>query len=102
MISSNASAPTRSCAPLRRNSVNNNSSRGPVAGRAAQLNDDEENIRMSITYLKNAAKTPETKTETARKRAADMLATIEVGGEQAVRAYAPRLVGWPGPIVLHA
>jgi len=56
MISSNASPPTRSCAPSRRNSVNSNSSRGPVASRAAQLIDDEENIRMSITYLKKAAK----------------------------------------------
>ena len=57
---------------------------------------------MSITYLKKAAKTPETETETARKVAADMLATIEVGGEQAVRDYAVKLDGWSGEIVLDA
>src|ERR1700722_11217234 len=57
---------------------------------------------MSITYLKKAAKTPETETDTARKVAADMLATIEAGGEQAVRDYAVKLDGWAGDIVLDA
>jgi sulfopropanediol 3-dehydrogenase len=57
---------------------------------------------MSITYLKKAAKTPETETDTARKVAADMLATIEAGGEQAVRDYAVKLDGWSGDIVLDA
>jgi sulfopropanediol 3-dehydrogenase len=55
---------------------------------------------MSITYLKKASKTPETETDTARKVAADMLATIEAGGEQAVRNYAAKLDGWSGDIVL--
>src|SRR5258706_1976893 len=102
MISSSASAPTRSCAPSRRNSVNNNSSRGPVAGRAAQLNDDEEVIQVSIVYLKKAAKSPETETDTARKVVAEMLAVIEAGGEQAVRDYAVKLDRWSGDIVLNA
>src|ERR1700733_2239503 len=99
MISSNASPPTRSCAPSRRSSANN-SPRGPVASRAGPLNDDEKNIPMSITYLKKAAKSPETETDTARKVAADMLAAIEAGGEQAVRDYAIKLDGWSGDIVL--
>ena len=57
---------------------------------------------MSITYLKKAAKTPETETDAAREVAADMLAAIEVGGEQAVREYAVKLDGWSGDIVLDA
>lgn len=57
---------------------------------------------MSITYLKKAAKNSKTETETAHKVAADMLATIEVGGEQAVRDYAAKLDGWSGDIVLDA
>jgi sulfopropanediol 3-dehydrogenase len=57
---------------------------------------------VSITYLKKAAKTPETQTETARQVAADMLAAIEAGGEQAVRGYALKLDGWSGDIVLDA
>jgi sulfopropanediol 3-dehydrogenase len=55
---------------------------------------------MAITYLKTASKTPETETETARKVVTDMLATIETGGEQAVRDYALSLDKWSGPIVL--
>jgi sulfopropanediol 3-dehydrogenase len=55
---------------------------------------------VSITYLKKAAKTPETETDTARQVAADMLAAIEAGGEQAVRGYAATLDGWSGDIVL--
>jgi len=55
---------------------------------------------VSITYLKKAAKTPETETDTARQVAAEMLAAIEAGGEQAVRGYAAALDGWSGDIVL--
>jgi hypothetical protein len=40
---------------------------------------------MTITYLKKASKTPETETATAQKVVNEMLATIESGGEQAVR-----------------
>jgi sulfopropanediol 3-dehydrogenase len=55
---------------------------------------------MSVTYLKKAAKTPETETETARKVVNEMLAAIEAGGEQAVRDYALNLDKWSGDIVL--
>lgn len=55
---------------------------------------------MAITYLKKAAKTPETETDNARKVVTDMLAAIEAGGEQAVKDYALKLDGWPGPFVM--
>lgn len=55
---------------------------------------------MSIHYLKRAAKTPETETDSARKVAAEMLASIEAGGEQAVRDYARKLDNWTGDIVV--
>jgi sulfopropanediol 3-dehydrogenase len=55
---------------------------------------------MAITYLKRATKTPETETDTARKVASEMLATIEAGGEGAVRDYALKLDKWDGPILL--
>ena len=57
---------------------------------------------MPIVYLKKAAKTPETETDTAREVVAEMLAAIEAGGERAVRDYATRLDGWSGDIVLDA
>jgi sulfopropanediol 3-dehydrogenase len=55
-----------------------------------------------IVYLKKAAKTPETETDTAREVVAEMLAAIEAGGEQAARDYAARLDGWSGDILLDA
>lgn len=55
---------------------------------------------MAITYLKRADKTPETETDAARKVVTDMLATIEAGGEQAVRDYALKLDKWDGPVLL--
>jgi sulfopropanediol 3-dehydrogenase len=55
---------------------------------------------MPITYLKKAAKTPETETDTARKVVTEMLSAIDAGGEQAVRDYALKLDRWDGPIVL--
>ncbi|MFO1329214.1 MAG: histidinol dehydrogenase [Rubrivivax sp.] len=55
---------------------------------------------MSITVLKQAAKTPETETATAQQVAGDMLAEIRARGEDAVRAYARKLDAWDGPIVL--
>ncbi len=55
---------------------------------------------MAITYLKKAAKTPETETATAQAVVNDMLAEIGRRGEEAVRAYAARLDGWTGDIVL--
>ncbi|WP_424628620.1 histidinol dehydrogenase [Bradyrhizobium sp. SYSU BS000235] len=54
---------------------------------------------MSVVYMKKAAKTPETETETARAVVHDMLAAIETGGEQTVRDYALKLDKWSGPIV---
>src|SRR5438128_844297 len=55
---------------------------------------------MTVQYLKRAAKSPDSETNTARKVAEDMLARIEAGGEQAVRDYAAQLDGWSGPIVM--
>jgi sulfopropanediol 3-dehydrogenase len=55
---------------------------------------------MSTTYLKKASKTPETETATAQKVVTEMLAEIGKNGEAAVRAYAKKLDGWDGEIVL--
>jgi sulfopropanediol 3-dehydrogenase len=55
---------------------------------------------MTITTLKKAAKTPETETATAQKVVTEMLAEIGAHGEAAVRAYAKKLDGWDGDIVL--
>ena len=50
---------------------------------------------MSTTYLKRAAKTPESETATAQKVVNDMLAAIQTGREDAVRRYAKDLDHWP-------
>ena len=55
---------------------------------------------MPITYLKKAAKTPETETAAAQAVVTEMLATIGAQGEAAVRAYAKKLDQWDGEIVL--
>ena len=55
---------------------------------------------MTTTYLKKASKTPETETATAQKVVTEMLAEIGRHGEAAVRAYAKKLDGWDGDIVL--
>ena len=55
---------------------------------------------MPTTYLKQAAKTPETETATAQAVVTDMLARIGEEGEAAVRAYASQLDQWQGEIVL--
>ena len=55
---------------------------------------------MGIDYLKTAAKTPQTETDTARKVAGDMLADIERRGELAVREYALKLDKWAGDILV--
>jgi sulfopropanediol 3-dehydrogenase len=57
---------------------------------------------MAIEYLKKAAKTPETETESARKVVADMLAEIERRGENAVRDYALKLDRWSGDVIVTA
>ena len=57
---------------------------------------------MTITYLKKAAKTPETEADNARKVVEEMLANIEKHGEQAVRDYSKKLDKWDGAIVVTA
>jgi sulfopropanediol 3-dehydrogenase len=65
-----------------------------MQGSAANL------VAMTIEYLKQAVKTPETESGTARAVAADMLADIAARGEAAVRDYAAKLDGWTGDIVM--
>ena len=57
---------------------------------------------MSVVYLKKAAKTPETETDTARQVVAEMLSVIDTGGEQAVLDYALKLDNWSGDVLLDA
>ncbi len=57
---------------------------------------------MAIEYLKRAAKTPASESDAARKVVDEMLATIALGGEAAVREYARKLDGWEGDIVVSA
>ncbi|MGF6612759.1 sulfopropanediol 3-dehydrogenase [Paraburkholderia sp. WSM4175] len=57
---------------------------------------------MSVTYLKKAAKTPETETATAQQVVGEMLAQIQARGEDAARAYAKKLDNWDGPIIVSA
>ncbi len=57
---------------------------------------------MTVTYLKKAAKTPETETDNARAVVTEMLDTIAKGGEQAVRDYALKLDKWSGDIIVTA
>ncbi|MBV9066445.1 MAG: histidinol dehydrogenase [Methylobacteriaceae bacterium] len=55
---------------------------------------------MAVEYLKRAGKNPETEAAGAQKVAAEMLAAIRQGGEQAVRDYARSLDNWTGDIIL--
>src|SRR4051794_31649481 len=55
---------------------------------------------MGVEYLKRASKNPETESAGAQKVAAEMLAAIRQGGEQAVRDYARNLDNWNGDIIL--
>lgn len=55
---------------------------------------------MTATYLKKADKSPETESHAAQKVVTEMLAEIGANGEAAVRAYANKLDGWTGDIVL--
>src|SRR6202521_1575906 len=65
---------------------------------------NEEHLKrdfsMPVVHLKQATKTPETEMGNARRVAAEMLAEIERGGEQAVRDYAVKLDQWTGDIVV--
>ena len=53
-----------------------------------------------MEYLKSAAQSLEAEAADARQVVADMLAEIEEKGEAAVRAYAAKLDGWTGGIVV--
>lgn len=55
---------------------------------------------MSIQFLKKATKSPESESANARAVAEQMLAEIDLHGEQAVREYAATLDHWTGPIVV--
>ena len=55
---------------------------------------------MTITYLKKAAKTPQTGTEDTRRIVSDMLAKIEAGGEEAALQYGRDLDGYNGPAIV--
>ena len=55
---------------------------------------------MAVTYLKRASKTPESESASARAVVAGMLAEIDLKGEAAVKAYAEKLDGWTGDIVM--
>ena len=55
---------------------------------------------MSVTYLKKAARTPESESAGAQRVVAQMLADIEARGEQSVRDYALQLDRWSGPFVM--
>ncbi len=55
---------------------------------------------MAITYIKRAAKTPDTEIGNAQQVVSEMLANIEKNGEAAVRDYASKLDRWTGEIVV--
>ena len=57
---------------------------------------------MAVTYLKKAAKTPQTGTDETRAIVADMLAKIEAGGEEAALGYGRDLDGYTGEAVVSA
>ena len=57
---------------------------------------------MPFSYLKRAAKTPESESDGARAVVEEMLKTIAAGGERAVRDYALKLDQWSGDIVVAA
>ncbi len=55
---------------------------------------------MTTTYLKKAAKTPESGADDTAQLVAGMLKELEAGGEAAILAYARKFDGWEGdPIV---
>ena len=55
---------------------------------------------MTISYLKKADKTPQTGTDETQAIVRDMLARIEAEGEEAVRAYAEKLDGFTGDVIV--
>jgi sulfopropanediol 3-dehydrogenase len=57
---------------------------------------------MAVRYLKKAAKTPETETQTAQAVVHKMLGDISEHGEEAVRRYARELDHWEGEFIVSA
>jgi sulfopropanediol 3-dehydrogenase len=57
---------------------------------------------MAVRYLKKAAKTPETETQTAQAVVHKMLGDIAEHGEEAVRRYARELDHWEGEFIVSA
>ena len=57
---------------------------------------------MTVTYLKKAEKTPATGTDETRKIVADMLASIEAGGEAEALRYGVELDGYHGQAIVTA
>ena len=55
---------------------------------------------MTVTYLKRAVKTAATMDDDTGATVAGMLAEIEAGGEAATRAFAAKLDGWRGDILV--
>ena len=55
---------------------------------------------MTVTYLKQAPRTPETGATDVEDRVRELLAELRQGKEDAVRALAESLDGWTGSIVL--
>ncbi|MEM7067882.1 MAG: histidinol dehydrogenase [Pseudomonadota bacterium] len=57
---------------------------------------------MTIIYLKKAEMTPATGEDETRKIVSEMLAEIEIGGEEAAKAYGEKLDNYSGNIVVTA
>ena len=55
---------------------------------------------MTVTYLKKAARSPETESGNAHAVVSEMLTAIASGGEAAVRDYADKLDNWQGDIIV--
>jgi len=65
-----------------------------------RLKQQQEKLKMAVTYLKKAEKNPATGEDDTRQIVADMLAKIESGGEEAARAYGEKLDNFTGNIVV--
>ena len=55
---------------------------------------------MTITYLKKAEKTPQTGSDETRNIVADMLAKIEIGGEEVALSYGRDLDSYAGDAIV--
>ena len=59
-------------------------------------------LKMTVTYLKKAEKTPQTGTDETRKIVSDMLVKIEAGGEAEALRYGVELDGYHGEAIVSA